>query len=277
MNFVDKKYNISIASCFRAELQYMKEWIEYHLLIGVEHFYLANNDIYKELANDLLKPYIEKGIVTLIQTDEKKHVQIKITPELVKLADTKWLAVIDLDEYIYPEEPTGNIYNTIRHFEQINVCAIGLNWCIFGNNDVIFPAKLLTQTFVKRAKRTDLCNRTIKFLIRPEYVQESLGHSFIFKKDTFAVNSNKRPIYADKDNKYKVENPCWKRLRLNHYPIKSIFDFVNKIGRGYMGKTKMFENEEHWSKHFAEYNRNDIKDFGMLTYGPELEKRLSIS
>ena len=38
------KYTICICGIFRNEGKYLDEWIKFHLLIGVEHFYLYNNN-----------------------------------------------------------------------------------------------------------------------------------------------------------------------------------------------------------------------------------------
>ena len=38
------KYYFSICAIFKDESLSIKEWIEYHKLIGVEHFYLYNNN-----------------------------------------------------------------------------------------------------------------------------------------------------------------------------------------------------------------------------------------
>ncbi|MCI9362446.1 MAG: glycosyltransferase family 92 protein, partial [Hungatella sp.] len=68
----DKKYKVSICAIFKDESSVLREWIEYHLIVGVEHFYLYNNDSidnYKEI----LDPYINKGIVTLIEWPGKQR------------------------------------------------------------------------------------------------------------------------------------------------------------------------------------------------------------
>ena len=62
IRLVDKNlflYDLTITAIFKNEGHYLKEWLDYHLLAGVEHFYLYNNDStdnYKEV----LAPYIEK-------------------------------------------------------------------------------------------------------------------------------------------------------------------------------------------------------------------------
>ncbi|WP_281510165.1 glycosyltransferase family 92 protein [Muribaculum gordoncarteri] len=39
----DARYMFAICAIFRNEARYMREWIEYHLLIGVDHIFLYNN------------------------------------------------------------------------------------------------------------------------------------------------------------------------------------------------------------------------------------------
>ena len=61
----EKKFFLSICTVFKDEAPYLKEWIEYHKLLGVEHFRLYNNDSIDNYQ-EVLRPYIEKGEVTLI-------------------------------------------------------------------------------------------------------------------------------------------------------------------------------------------------------------------
>ena len=49
-----KKFYLSFCSIFKNEAPYMKEWIEYHLLVGVDHFYLYNNNSTDKLIKTLL-------------------------------------------------------------------------------------------------------------------------------------------------------------------------------------------------------------------------------
>ena len=38
-----KKYFLGVAAIIKNEKPYLKEWLEYHRLQGVEHFYLCDN------------------------------------------------------------------------------------------------------------------------------------------------------------------------------------------------------------------------------------------
>jgi hypothetical protein len=48
--------------------RYLEEWLEYHMLIGVQHFFLMSNECdtdEAEAAKALLQPYIHRGVVSL--------------------------------------------------------------------------------------------------------------------------------------------------------------------------------------------------------------------
>ncbi len=51
----NKKYSITICGIFKNEASYLKEWIEYHEMIGIEHFYLYNNNS-DDNYRDILQP-----------------------------------------------------------------------------------------------------------------------------------------------------------------------------------------------------------------------------
>ena len=66
----EKNHNLSICAIFKNEAKFLKEWIEYHRLVGVDHFYLYDNgstDRFKEILN----PYIKDKTVTLIYWPER--------------------------------------------------------------------------------------------------------------------------------------------------------------------------------------------------------------
>ena len=61
----DNRYRFSLVLIFKDEAPYLEEWIEFHLMLGVDHFYLYQNnstDNYQEV----LKPYIKDEKLTLI-------------------------------------------------------------------------------------------------------------------------------------------------------------------------------------------------------------------
>ena len=53
---------ISIAIIIKNESLYIKEWIEYHLLVGVDRFYIYDVGSTDNVL-EVLQPYIDKGVV----------------------------------------------------------------------------------------------------------------------------------------------------------------------------------------------------------------------
>jgi hypothetical protein len=114
--FGAQKYELSVCAIFKNEAPYLKEWIEYHKLIGVDHFYLYNLgsvDGYRKV----LSPYIRAKQVTLIQWNDLMRpslfnellwvlsTQIPAYENAVKwkaVHETEWLVFLDVDEFLVP-------------------------------------------------------------------------------------------------------------------------------------------------------------------------------
>lgn len=125
------KYKLSVCSIFKNESESLMEWIEYHMVAGVEHFYLYNNnseDDYKTI----LRPYIEEGIVTLYdwpeypgQASAYNHCWDNFR------SDSQWIAFIDLDEYICPKYDE-NIPLLLDRYSKYPILVI--YWLFFGTS-----------------------------------------------------------------------------------------------------------------------------------------------
>ena len=52
------KYQISLCLIFKNEAPFLKEWLDYHLTVGVDHFYLYNNnsdDDFKKIVDYMIE------------------------------------------------------------------------------------------------------------------------------------------------------------------------------------------------------------------------------
>jgi hypothetical protein len=60
-----KKYEIAVCAVFANEGRYLKEWLEFHLLMGVQHFYLyAGESTPGDPWKAVLKPYEDEELVS---------------------------------------------------------------------------------------------------------------------------------------------------------------------------------------------------------------------
>lgn len=129
----EKKYNVSVCAIFKNEAPYLREWLEFNHLVGVEHFFLYNNNSEDDYLS-VLKPYIERGWVTLVQWPHNQMQMESYKDCIQKYAElTKWLGFIDIDEFVVPKK-TNNIYDFLRNFE--NRGAVLLYWKLFGSSGI---------------------------------------------------------------------------------------------------------------------------------------------
>ena len=120
----------------------MKEWIEFHEMIGVEHFYLYNNNS-EDNFKDVLKPYIDRELVTLIDWpyDQAQIMAYKHFYDAYR-NETQWVTFLDIDEFFCPRYKK-NLYEWVRSKDKYPVLLI--YWRMFGtsgrlhhdNNDFI--------------------------------------------------------------------------------------------------------------------------------------------
>ena len=142
-----KKYSFSICAIFKDEELSLKEWVEYHRLVGVDHFYLYNNlstDNYKVI----LEPYIEEGIVDLIDWILPPPSQFPAYEDCFNKyrTETQWITFIDLDEYICPFYEL-TIKDWISKYEMYP--SVLLYWKMFGTSGLIEhdSNKLITEQY----------------------------------------------------------------------------------------------------------------------------------
>jgi hypothetical protein len=102
---------------------YLAEWIEYNHLVGVEKFWITENNSI-ENTTDILQPYCILGWVTLshapgrnVQADSY-HRWLPIVRNL-----TFWLAIIDINEFLLPVvgRSTAEILKRFELFDAVRV------------------------------------------------------------------------------------------------------------------------------------------------------------
>lgn len=123
------KYRVSLCLIFKNESPFLKEWLDYHLTVGVSHFYLYNNNSDDNYA-EVLKPYIAKGIVTLINWPYD-HSQFKAYKHCYEnyRNETNWISFLDADEFFVPKY-VNSLGEWLTSFDKYP--AVVIQWTMFG-------------------------------------------------------------------------------------------------------------------------------------------------
>ena len=216
----DYKYELSIAAIFNNEGRFLKEWIEFHKTVGVEHFYLYNNRSKDNFA-DVLKPYVETGEVELIDwpfrnrnTHEWNDIQCNSFLDAIKRAkeESHWLALIDIDEFIFTTDGTP-LPAFLMDYKKYG--ALVVNWQCYGTSNIahIPEDKFMLEVLVKKGETNIKDNRHIKSIVQPKRVDKCRNPHFCEYKDGYyAVSPSKKPITSFHNDSIEIS-----RIRINHY------------------------------------------------------------
>ena len=60
----ERTHDLVVCAVFRNEARFLREWIEFHRLVGADKFVLFDNHSVDDFRS-VLRPYVESGIVSL--------------------------------------------------------------------------------------------------------------------------------------------------------------------------------------------------------------------
>ena len=218
------QHQLSICAIFQDEGPYLREWIEFHKLQGVEHFYLYNNNSTDDFLN-VLDPYIQSDDVTLIDWPfAYKYGQHRAWLAIQTRAytdcfskygkDNDWIAYIDIDEFLFC--PTGkNLPDFLRYYFPYG--AVGVNWRVFGTSGVeTIPAdRCLIEVLTKCNAVKSTENRFYKSIVQPKYfVAMGTAHTCLLKKGCFTVDADEKKLVARDSSEWY---PAHDKICINHY------------------------------------------------------------
>lgn len=193
------RHELAICAIFQDEAAYLAEWIAFHRLLGVSHFYLYNH-LSRDGYRQVLEPYCQRGEVELIDwpyrcegASEWNKVQTRAYEDAVKRAKghAKWLAIIDTDEFLFPVEG-DSLLPWLKEYEPFGGLAI--HWQLFGTSSVerIEAGELLIEKLYLRARDDNPGHLYIKSIVRPERVKKITDPHFVhYKKPFFQVDEAK--------------------------------------------------------------------------------------
>ena len=205
------------------EAPYLREWLVHHLLLGVDHFYIFNNESSDDLCR-ALEPF--KEFYELIDWPGRVQQRPVYRDGLMRArGNTRWLAVIDADEFIIPQE--GDRLDLSPFEDQVGIC---LHWKMFGSSGhPVKPPGLVMDNYVMRVPDSNPVCQHVKSLVRPECVCPNGGgiHSFSYTESRLAVDTGLTPCTGP-----LVSPVCYSRMAINHYWTKSRAEFGAKAARG---------------------------------------------
>ncbi len=266
------KYEVALCAIFQNEAPYLAEWIEFHKIVGVQHFYLFNN-YSTDNFSEVLAPYIRSGEVELHDWPyPNENIRLWRSSQIasynrgIKLAKdkAKWLIFIDPDEFLFPTT-AARIQDELKSFEKYG--GVSVNWLMFGTSgiDQVKKNELQVGSLTWRAADDYPFHHNTKSIVRPERVKECRNaHCFYYKKPYVSVNMAEQTF----DNK-SSPSIVIDRLRINHYWTRDEnYFYTHKVPR-----------HDKWGEGLSTsleilYNLHQVEDLTIQRFVPQLRQKL---
>lgn len=239
----------AIIACLKQEELYIKEWLDWHINIGVDHFYLCDNNDkdYEPKLSDVVKEYIDKGIVEVFDYSGVHPIQPICYDDIYRKYRTlyDWWIIIDIDEFIFIPKCSNNLKQYINNVpDYVNL--IYMCWENYGDNDLIYyDDRPVLERFTKPL---NINNNVLHWV--NGHSENLLGKS-LFKSSNDCnilsvhnINKNIKNMYDGnlnnitnillrgiKINPKYIDNP-YLNIYLKHFRTKSLEEWCWRYKRG---------------------------------------------
>ncbi len=244
------QYYLAVCAIAKNEGPYFEEWIEWHLSQGVEKFYVYDNES-TDCTREILEPYINRGIVEYVYFPGKRR-QLAAYDDCLERhrLDVRWLAFIDLDEFIVPMKD-NTVKAFLSHFEDAS--AVEINWLIYGSGGAKHrqPGTMM-ERFRHHSLPNHYLNRHVKSIVNPRRVFTMIGCHEVARISGRTVDSHGETVtkhFHDREPQQDV-------VRINHYAVRSYEEFIEKQQRGRASGTQ----KTVATSYFDRYDLNDIEE-----------------
>ncbi len=222
-------YELGVLTLFRNEANYLKEWIEYHHMLGVDHFLLYNDRSDDNWA-EVLDPYIKSGLVEVIKWHKDEMTSLFPTWQTMAYQDglrrsqgnTKWLAFIDVDEFILPKKNV-TILQCLKEFYP-EASGVYVCWRNFGTGGVyIDPGKPILTRLRASSEIFHPKNASGKSIVKVDDVvidQIWSPHHHVLREGAQYYNGSGRPLYFKEVYLQVDPQHTSDYIQINHYAMR---------------------------------------------------------
>jgi hypothetical protein len=216
---------LSLCLICKDENDYLPEWLDYHILMGVERFYIYDNESQVSLRESLAD-YIELGWV-IVMDIQGRGMQLHAYDHCLQTfgAQTKWMGFIDTDEFLVPKTSL-DLKELLREYEAYGGLAVSS--LFFGSSGhKIRPNEGQIAGYTKSINVAFKEFELVKSIVRPDVVfLPNSPHDFLYKEGTWCVNEKQLRV----DGQRFPSNT--QKIQLNHYYCRSEEEIDRKLERG---------------------------------------------
>jgi Glycosyltransferase family 92 len=223
---------LSVCSMYRDHAEYLREWIEFHRLVGVERFFLYDNESTDD-HREVLAPYVEQGIAVVRHWPTPVSVERGVPWGLIGAfddcllrhrQDSRWIAFTDIDEFLFA--PAGStVPDVLAGYERHpGVYVTRLEFGTSGHRER--PPGLVIENYLRRRSYGAGDREWTKSIVDPQRAVMCVNAHMFLYEDAFAVDMDGEPVVRPPFGPTPVKlSP----LRINHYITKSEEEYRRKL------------------------------------------------
>ena len=201
----------AICLLIKDENKYLKEWIDWHLSIGINHFYIYDNASTIPVIETINSLYDDTSLFTVVDWSGKyTHMQVEAYNHCLENygSENEWIAFIDTDEFIHtPNNVDLNILlDSYKQYAYITI-----PWVLFNASGHLHYEDAPVQSRFTQTFDSENLFFKYKSIVQPNCIQSMSVH------------------FAEK---YTGETIEVTDIILNHYYTRSLEEWNEKILRG---------------------------------------------
>ena len=270
------EYYLSTVTIVRNEAKYIREFVAFHQLVGVDHMLICMDVSFDQSTHDAISDFIEQGFVELVVwprfLKDRNNQFLAYQYALALLRNrTSWLAMIDADEFLFAPS-SFDLRAELRARERF--CALSVYSHTFGTSGIrsIPEGGLVIETLIKRGAVDHVKNTTHRTIVRPWAVEaiRSANTCVLSDTDCLGWDEDGRPVYETGEPGHSSQH-----LRINHYFTRAEEDFSAKLSRQYFGKGRHAVKMQGKLLEASDGLLSAEQDTTLHRYLPELKKLMN--
>lgn len=211
---------LAITSIQRNRARWLKEWLAFHLTVGVQRFYLYAHGCTDGSVELLLRLARHWPIVLHEVPPDTPRPQVAAYQHAWSAygEQVDWMAFIDGDEFLFPTRH-ATLQEALQPFREQPVSAVGVHWVCYGSSGHLDePDGLVLENFTRHSGAEFAANRHLKSIVRGGEPGVVPNGSHVFPTPRGTVDDIGRPVTS---GLMLDHEPSYAALRINHYVTQS--------------------------------------------------------
>jgi hypothetical protein len=266
---------VCLVAILKDETPFLAEWIAYHRLVGVQHFFIYDNDPDLPLRRHLEAQSQWVTVVDWPGAQNDKPGNACQTAAYLDSLDRirsrfRWVAFLDGDEFIVLRRH-GDLARFLPRDPSVG--AVQLQWHLFGHNGHLEdPPGLVTSALIRRCADP---NPKCKSISRIDAIRDIWTPHFCELQEGFRRIDANGKAYSD-----QIYPGMTEVAHINHYRCRSFRRWMSRARRGDAMGARHLDEVDSWRleeptllRHFVEVVAtyyNEVVDEHLVAFAPSI-------